>query len=78
MPHFFFDIDDGDNQMSDNNGIEVENLQTASYEAAICLNEFATEQWPKGDRSFISMKIRDGRGSVLVVASLSLVIERLV
>jgi hypothetical protein len=78
MPYFFFDIDDGENQMSDDEGIELESLQMASYEAAICLNEFATEQWPKGDRSFISMKIRDVRGSILVVASLSLVIERLV
>ena len=78
MPHFFFDFDDGETQTSDSTGAEVESLEIASCAAAASLSEFATERWPRGDQSFISMKIRDDRGSILVVASLSLVIERLV
>lgn len=75
MPRYFFDIDDGENQFRDDDGMEMPHLEAAGAEAVRVLPDVAREVLPDGDRRAFVSVVRDETGDVVFRATLSLVAE---
>lgn len=75
MPRFFFDIDDGERRTTDSEGLELADLSAARDTAVSILPDLAREELPDGDRRVFVCQVRDDKGTVLFVATLSLVAE---
>jgi hypothetical protein len=75
MPRYFFDTYDGESFISDENGLELANIDAAKLEAQRALPDMARDALPNGNfRSFV-VNIRDETGQAVIRLALSLVVE---
>jgi hypothetical protein len=75
MPHYFFDLDDGDSKTRDTEGVVLADGEAARKAAIAILPDLAREELPNGDRRVFVCKVRDETGTILFIATLSLVSE---
>jgi hypothetical protein len=75
MPRFFFDIDDGEERSPDSEGVELPDLEEVRKKAIGVLPDLAREELPDGDRRVFVCQARDESGTVVFIATLSLVAE---
>ena len=73
MPRFFFDIDDGEHRLQDDDGVELADDQEARMKAISVLPDIAREVLPDGDRRIFVSKVRDATGRTIFMATLSFV-----
>ena len=72
MPHFFFDIDNGENSTHDDTGLACERWGDVSRHAIGTLAEIADAELPDStDRDFV-VEVRDEEGQPVFRASLEL------
>jgi hypothetical protein len=75
MPRYFFDTYDGESFISDENGLELADIDAAKLEAQRALPDMARDSLPNGNfRSFV-VNIRDETGQAVIRLALSLVVE---
>lgn len=72
MPRFFFDIDDGEDFTSDEEGMFCGTLKDLSYQAVDVLPDIAREELPNGPRRTFLVKARDETGQYVFRATLTL------
>jgi hypothetical protein len=77
MPRYYFDVDDGENQNLDIDGIELLDENTARAEAISDLYALAREMLPKAGRRQIALSVRNEGGTVVLEETLSVTVERL-
>ena len=75
MPCYFFDLDDGERQTRDQDGLELRGPWEARDMALAVLPDIARDVIPRGDRRNIVSSVRDERGEVMYTARLSLAAE---
>jgi hypothetical protein len=73
MPRYFFDIDDGDQRSLDHEGMEMPDVWAAREGAIAVLPDVARDVLPDGDRREMVSTVRDESGTVVYIATLSLV-----
>jgi hypothetical protein len=75
MPRYFFDTYDGENFVSDENGLELADIDAAKLEAQRALPDMVRDALPNSNfRSFV-VNIRDETGQAVIRLALSLVVE---
>ncbi len=72
MPRFFIDTDDGDRLDRDEDGYDLVDRAAARIEAIGALPDLARSQIPDGDRRTFTVRVRDGTGTTLYEATLTL------
>ena len=72
MARYFFDIHDGHDFTSDEDGIVCETLKDLSYQAVDVLPDIVREALPDGPRRTFSVKVRDDGGQYVFRATLTL------
>ena len=72
MPHYFFDIDDGDRRTRDDEGLDLDGPAAARMEAIRALPDVARDVMPDGDHRTILATIRNEAGKAIFRAELSL------
>jgi hypothetical protein len=75
LPRFFFDTYDGNLFVPDDEGLELENIESAKAEAQAALPHIAKDTPPDGDQRVFIVSVRDEAGQVVVRVALSLVVE---
>ena len=76
MPRYYFDEYDGDTVTQDDEGLELDGIEAARAEARKALPDIARDVLPEdGDRRTMVVKVRDEAGTVLITATLSMLIE---
>jgi hypothetical protein len=75
MPRYFFDFDDGLTHLIDDEGTECDSLEQAKQAAFRTLPDMARELCPDDDGRHVSVQIRDGEGSVVAIAVLTLAVS---
>lgn len=78
MARYYFDIDDGEIETSDDDGLDLDNLNEARDRAIAVLPNIAREVLPDGDRREFVVSVRDDRGDAVFRATLSFRAEWLV
>ena len=72
MPRYFIDTDDGDRLHRDHTGHDLTDAEAARKFALDALPDMARDKMPDGDTRTITATVRDERGNVVYVASLTL------
>jgi hypothetical protein len=71
MPRYYFDVRDGENFSTDEEGIDLQTLENAWLEAALSAAEMAKDKLPErlihGDQQ-MTVDIRDEYGPVLAIS----------
>ncbi|MEE1655576.1 hypothetical protein VB618_05150 [Microvirga sp. CF3062] len=75
MPRYFFDTYDGSRLVSDNEGLELQNIAMAKAEAQKVLPDMARDALPGDDQKTFIVSVRDEAGQVVLRAALSLIVE---
>ena len=75
MPRYYIDTDDGILSIHDEEEREFANIVAARDLAQRALREMAERRVPDGERRVFTSSIRDGTGTVLYVATLTLAAE---
>jgi hypothetical protein len=75
VPRFFFDLDDGDGLVMDNDGLDLPSLEVAKRKAVAVLPDIARDVLPDGDMRVLTANVRDESGRVRVTATLTLIVE---
>jgi hypothetical protein len=75
VPRYFFDTYDGNQFVPDNEGIELQNLDTAKAEAQKALPDLARDALPGDDQKTFIVSVRNEAGQVVLRAALSLIVE---
>ena len=70
MPHFYFDVADGEHLARDDDGLMFDDLATACREAVRVLPDVARDVLPNGTEKVISTSVRDDAGTILFRALL--------
>jgi hypothetical protein len=78
MARFYFDTSDGEEIITDDEGVDFANFAQAREAAVAGLPDIAREVLPDGSYRVISVTIRDEAGQRLARASLTLKVEMLV
>lgn len=71
MPRFYFDFHNGTSRIDDEEGVELEGLETGRREALRTLGEVAREALSKGDEQTLRASIRDANGRVAYTATVT-------
>ncbi|KQQ33232.1 hypothetical protein ASF58_24185 [Methylobacterium sp. Leaf125] len=71
MPQFYFDFQNGTSRIDDEEGVELEDLETGRREALRTLGEVAREALSKGDEQTLRASIRDANGHVAYTATVT-------
>ena len=77
MPCYYFDIDDGDRRIWDDEGLDFPDLGAARHELMRAMGEITKDIMPDGDQRDIIGRIRDETGKPVLQATLSLRVESL-
>ena len=72
LPHYYFDIHDGENNNRDREGMELPDREAVRREAISVLPDVAREELPDGNHRDFTCIVRDDRGMVIFVADLAL------
>ena len=72
MPLYFIDTDDGDRVHRDDTGHDLPDAEAARTATLDALPDMARDKMPDGDRRTIIATARDGDGSVVYTAKLTL------
>ena len=75
MPHYFFDVFDGEQFWEDDFGVDLADLYHARAQAQSLLPDLAREKMPDGDRRDVSVVVRCHEGRCRYKATLSLIAE---
>ena len=75
MPRYFFDTDNGDLLVQDDEGIDLPDAKAARTIGIDALSDMTRDRLPVGDRRSFGVRVRDERGTVLYSASLDMVGE---
>jgi hypothetical protein len=75
LPRYFFDTYDGSRLVSDNEGLELQNIDMAKAEAQKALPDLARDALPGDDQKTFIVSVRDEAGQVVLRAALSLIVE---
>jgi hypothetical protein len=75
MARYFFDTDDGDTFVEDDEGQELPNAEAAREAALAALPGMARDKMPDGDHRTFCATVRDDAGTVIYTARLTLVGE---
>ena len=70
MPHYYFDTRDGLELITDDVGLDFDNLHAARDEATRGLADLAKETLPGSERRELSIEVRDHMRRLLVRAAL--------
>jgi hypothetical protein len=70
MPLYFFDSNDGDDFIRDEEGVELDGIDAARDEATAALAGIAKDALPKTTRRELSIEVRDECDRLLIRASL--------
>ncbi len=76
MPHFYFDVREGDSFTRDPEGLELESLDAAEYEAAKGVAEIGRDQLPKGRCREVTVEVRDEHGERVLTVTVSMTVRR--
>lgn len=71
MNRYFFDLHNGDGPIRDDQGTQLPSRETIPREIARILIDIARDELPMGDRTVISVTVRDESGRAISVASLT-------
>ena len=77
MPRYYFDVYDGERSLTDENGMELEDVDASKVEVRQVLADFARDVVRKGSHQSFAVNVRDEVGQILLRGILSLVIEEL-
>lgn len=69
MPKYFFDFQDPQGRIVDDEGVELPSLDAARSEARQTIGEAARSLMAKGAEGRIVVQVRDQRGPVLTVTA---------
>ncbi|GAN46021.1 hypothetical protein ABID82_001679 [Methylobacterium sp. PvP062] len=72
VPRYYFDTCDGDDAISDDEGIDLPDAESARRAAIGVLPDMARDKLPDGDRRIFAVSVRDADGSVVYSATLAL------
>lgn len=72
MPHYYFDVDDGDRLDADPDEIELRDDAAARVKALDALPDIAREKIPDGDHRTFQVSVRKGDRKVIYIATLTL------
>lgn len=75
MPHYFFDIDDGENQTRDDEGVDLPHREAARKAAICALADVARDVLLDREQCDFTSVVRNETGDVVFRARLSLVAE---
>jgi hypothetical protein len=76
MPRYYFDIDDGETSVQDEEGLDLPGFDHARVHAQSVLGDLARDVVPEdGTQRRIVVFVRDDAGNTVLRASLSLVVE---
>jgi hypothetical protein len=75
MPRYYFDITDGDDRFTDDEGTVFADLMLARAEAMRTLAAIVQDELPNGDRRDFKVSIRDEHDRILLTGSLLLRVE---
>lgn len=75
MPRYFLDFSDAKGKIVDREGIDLADRSAARAEVNTTLSELARDLPPDEDRMMLVARVRDEAGGVLMIATLSLVVE---
>ncbi|MBL0408263.1 hypothetical protein JKG68_30750 [Microvirga aerilata] len=75
MPRFFFDTYDGDSLVTDDEGLELGDLEAAKIEAQTTLPHMARDKLPDADQRVFMVSVRDEAGQVVMRLALTMVVE---
>jgi hypothetical protein len=65
MPHYYFDTQDGNKFIVDDEGAELPDLAAAKHVASVSLAELARDVIPTTDRRVLKVEIREDQEPVL-------------
>jgi hypothetical protein len=77
MPRFYFDTNDSDRFVPDNEGCDLAGIEEAKAEAVKALPDMARDGLPDEDYREFVVDVRDEGGHTVVRARLTLVVESL-
>ncbi|ACS40441.1 MULTISPECIES: DUF6894 family protein [Methylobacteriaceae] len=75
MPRYFFDFSDANGKVFDRDGLDLADREAVREEVSATLSELARDLPPGEDRTTLIARVRDEAGGVLLIATLSLVVE---
>ena len=71
MNRYFFDLHNGNGLTRDDEGVEIASRETIAQEVARILVDVAREELPAGNRTVISVTVRNEAGKTISTASLT-------
>jgi hypothetical protein len=76
MPRYYFDTDDGEHLIEDDEGLDLYGLKEARLQAQAALADIARDHVPDdGHQRTMTCRVRDESGKVVLLASLVLTIQ---
>jgi hypothetical protein len=72
VARYYFDIDDGEHSITDDEGTEADSLQIVRNEAISVLPDIAREELPDGDYRVFAIQVRDEMKRPIFKATLTL------
>jgi hypothetical protein len=77
MARYFFDTDDGETFLEDEDGIELDGVESARFQAQRGLVDMARDVVPGGGpRRTMTVRVRDETGRPVLRAALALIVEQ--
>lgn len=71
MSRYYFDLHNGDGPTTDSEGMELESREGVTRQVSRILVDIARDEMPTEARAIISVRVRNDRGEVISVASLT-------
>lgn len=71
MSRYYFDLHNGDGPTTDNDGMELGSRESVNKQVTRILVDIARDEMPTEDRAVISVKVRNDKGKIISVASLT-------
>jgi hypothetical protein len=78
VPHFYFDVREGERFIPDNEGLEFDSLDAAEHEAASAAAEIGRNLLPKGDAREVTIELRNEHRQRVLTVTVSMEIHRVV
>jgi uncharacterized membrane protein len=75
VPHFYFDVRDGNNFTRDDVGVEFDTLDAAKFAAATAAAEMGRDRLPKGDAREVTIEVKDEKGFLLLTVTVAMTVR---